>query len=318
MRTFLRLAWRLQRWEVAVLIGGTLLLTAAVAYVAWQTSVTNAGLEACYANASGAPPTADCQSLIEAGNRWSRIAPTLTAATTVVPFIVGILLGAPLVSRELEKRTASIAWSLSLSRTRWLVIRVAPILVAITIALLLLGQASEALIRATPPGQLSFPSFAMHGPLIAVRGLAIFCIGILVGLMMGRVLPAILVTGVAAIALVAVLTLARDQMMRAEATWVPVGPEDDLSGVMIYDSAFIDDATGERISFDEAYRRYPEVFDAPPADAYAPGLTQVYLETPPELYPVFVVREIDALLVISAFVAGASVWVLRSRHPDLG
>lgn len=317
MRTFLRLAWRLQRWEVAVLIGGSLLLAAAAAFVAWQTSVTEAALEMCYADAAGGPISASCRSLIDSGNLWTSLGPMLVGATTVVPFVVGILLGAPLVSRELEKRTASIAWSLSLSRTRWLVIRGAPILVAITTALLLLGQASEALIRATPPGELGFGYFAMHGPLIAARGIAVFCIGVLVGLMMGRVLPAILVTGVAAIALILVLTLARDQMMRAEATWLPAGPENDFSGVMVYDSAFIDDATGERISFDEAYRRYPDLF-GPEGDAFPPGLSQVYLATSPELYPVFVAREIGALLLFSVLVAGASLWVLRSRRPDLG
>ena len=317
MVTSLRLAWHLQRWEVAVLIGGSLLLAGAAGFVAWQTSVTDAGLEACLAEASGGPLSASCRSLVDWGNLWTGLGPTLVGSTTVVPLIVGILLGAPLVSREIEKRTASFAWSLSRSRARWLGLRVAPLLVAIAVVLLLLGQASEALIRATWPGELGFPYFAMHGPLVAVRAIAVFCIGILVGLMMGRVLPAILVTGVAGIALIAVLTLARDQLMRAEATWVPAGSENAFSGVMIYDSAYTDDATGKLVTFEEAYARYPESF-GPQGDGMPRGLSQVYLAAPPELYPVFVAREIGALALVSVLVGGVALWVIRWRRPDIG
>ncbi len=311
--TFLRLGWRLGRWEVAALIGGSLLFAALVGVVAWQTSVTNAGLQDCYATASRA---ASCQSLTEWGNFLTGVGPTLEGATTVLPFIVGILLGAPLVSREIEKRTASIAWSLSLSRIRWLTWRAAPLLVAIAVALLLVGQASEGLIRATPPGRLGFPFFAMHGPLVAARGVAIFCIGTLTGLAMGRMLPAIIMTGVLAIAVLVALTLGRDQLMRAEAAWVPANAY-DFAGVLIYDSAFRDDSTGAVVTFDEAYREYPDVF-GPQGSGIPPGMSQLYLATPPELYPVFVAREIGALLVLSVLVSGAALWIVRSRRPELG
>ena len=152
MATFLRLTWRLQRWEIAVLVGGSLLFAGITALAAWQTSVTSADLQACYSTTSGGSPSSACQTLIERGNLLTTLDPILEGATTVLPFIVGILLGAPLVAREIEKRTSSIAWSLSLSRTRWLALRAAPILIAVGVALLLVGQASEALITATPDG----------------------------------------------------------------------------------------------------------------------------------------------------------------------
>ncbi len=316
MRTFLRLTWRLGRWEIAVVIGGSLLLAGVIALVAWQTSVTNAGLAACYADASGAPPSASCRSLFDSSRLVTSVGPILESAGTVVPFIVGILLGAPLVSRELEKRTASIAWSLSLSRTRWLLLRAAPLLVAIAVVLLLVGQASEALIRATPPGELGFPVFAMHGPLIAARGIATFCIGVLVGLLVGRMLPAILVTGVVVIGLLLGLTLGRDQVMRAEATWIRSDAA-DFSGVLVYGTGYVDDATGAIISSDEAYQASPDLL-GPVGPGTPPGMSQVYLVTPPDLYPFFVAGEGGALLVISVLASGAALWVLRSRRPDLG
>ena len=314
MLTAVRLTWRMQRWELAFLIGGTLLLAAVTAFVAWQMKITLDGTDACYAQS--AVLSAHCASLVQWSNVLGTLSPILLGATTVAPFLVGILLGAPLVSREIEKRTAPMAWSLSLSRVRWLVGRTFPLLVAIAIALLVLGQASEALIRATPPGEVGFRQFAMHGPLVAVRAIAVFGIGVLVGLLMGRVLPAILVTGLVVIALFIGLQLGRDQLMRAEASWVWAGAG-DFSGLMIYDMAFTDDATGERVTFDEASKRFPEEF-GPTGTGMPPGMSQVYLTTPPELYPVFVAREIGALALVGVLVGGLALWVIRWRRPDIG
>lgn len=310
----LRLAWRIQRWELAFLIGGSLLLAAAAALVAWQMTATVNGLDAC--STDSVALSASCRSLAQWSNVLTTLNPIIQGATTVAPFIVGILLGAPLVAREIEKRTAPIAWSLSLSRAGWLAGRTLPLLVAIAIALLVLGQASEATIRAMPPGHLGFPYFAMHGPLVAVRAIAVFGIGVVVGLLMGRTLPAILVTGVVVIALFTGLQLVRDQLMHAEATWVKAG-DADLSGVMIYDSAFIDDATGKLVTSDEVYRRFPDVFGTQ-GSGRPPGMTQVELMTPPERYPLFVAREIGALAFVSVLVGGMALWVITWRRPDIG
>ena len=319
MSAFLRLTWRMGRWEIAVLIGGSLLFAGVTALVAWQTSVTEASLQACLtADASRVVISAECKALVDRANLLGALAPILEGATTVVPFVVGILLGAPLVAREIEKRTAPIAWSLSRSRTRWLVLRAGPLLLAVAVALLLIGQASEALIRATPTGELGFEVLAMHGPLVAARGIAVFCLGVLVGLLMGRTLPAILVTGLAAIALLLLLTLGRSEAMRATATWVRAdSSETAFSGVVIYGSAFRDDATGEVLSDEEMFRRYPDAF-GPLGDGPPPGLTQLYLATPPGLYPYFVAGEGAALLVISGLAAGAALWIIRFRRPELG
>ncbi len=312
-----RLAWRMQRWEIAFLIGGSLLLAAAAGFVAWQTTVTLAGLDACYADALGGPLSASCRSLIEWGNVMTAVGPMLPGVITVAPFAVGTLLGAPLVSREIEKRTAPMAWSLSLSRARWLALRALPLLIAIAVVLLILGQASEALIRATPPGDIGFGHFAMHGPLVAVRGAAVFIIGVVVGLVLGRMLPAILVTGLVVIALFVGLQLVRGELMRAEAVWLDAAATNFFSGVIIYDSAYTDDATGEHVTSEEAYALFPEEFGLQ-GSGMPPGMSQVYLATPPERYPVFVAREIGALALLSVLAAGAGLWIVTSRRPDLG
>jgi hypothetical protein len=41
------------------------------------------------------------------------------------PAIIGIFWGAPLIARELETRTFALAWTQSITRTRWLVVKLA-------------------------------------------------------------------------------------------------------------------------------------------------------------------------------------------------
>jgi hypothetical protein len=281
--------------------------------VAWQTTSTVESLEACYDASVGQPLSAQCRSLIDSGNLMTAVGAPLPIVATGVPFVVGVLLGAPLVAREVEKRTARIAWSLSRSRRRWLAGRVVPVALAATVALLAVGAASEALLQTTRDTELGFLDLGTHGPLIAARGLGVFGIGVLVGLVLGRVLPAILVTGLATIVLFIGLQIARDQLMRAEATWLEVPSDGSFYG-MVYDQAWTDDVTGELVTYDQAFARFPEVF-GPTGSWMPPGMTQVYLATPPEQYPIFVAREIGALLVIAVVAGALGAWVVGWRRP---
>ncbi len=47
------------------------------------------------------------------------------ALILVAPAIIGIFWGAPLIARELETRTFTLAWNQSITRTRWLVVKLA-------------------------------------------------------------------------------------------------------------------------------------------------------------------------------------------------
>lgn len=301
----------MSRWELAFLIGGCLLLSLASVGVAWQFDVTEAALLDCYATTPADSQAATCRSLIDWGNVLTGAAPILSGVVTVAPFAVGLFLGAPLVAREIEHRTAPIAWSLSLSRQRWLATRALPILVLVAVALLVLGQAAELLLRATEQNELGFRHYAMHGPLIPARGLAVFGIGLVVGLVLGRVLPAILVTGLATVALLLGLSVGRDQLMRAEAVWLPMGDQAEVVA-MIYDSGFRSDATGEVITWDEAYNRYPESFNEM-GEGDPPGMTSVWRVVPPDRYPLYVARELAAL-AIGLLVMGALAFGLIGRR----
>lgn len=307
------LAWRLQRVELAVLIGGALILAAAMALVAWQTAVTNDRLSACYGASRGVPLSDACRSAVDWGNLLTALGEILPGAATVAPFIIGLLLGAPLVAREIEKRTAPIAWSLSPSRLRWLAGRTVPLVIAISLALLLLGQAADILEAARFPDGRGFANYGSHGPLIAARGLAIFGIGLAVGLLVGRVLPAILVAGFLAAAVFGAIEYGRAELMRAEATWLEGTYDGSIA--MVYGSAYRSDATGEHFTDQEVYEAYPEVF-GPQGDGIPPGMTQLLLATPTDRYPAFVARESGALLLVAVVAGAVAVAVVRVRRPE--
>jgi hypothetical protein len=129
-------------------------------------------------------------------------------AVLFVPGIVGVFWGAPLVARELEAGTHRLAWSQSVSRTRWLAVKLA---VTGATAAVVVGVASLALTwwggtldRAINAGQ------TMNGPLgvariepalfdtrgIAPIGYTLFALmlGVAVGLVVRRVVPAMAIT----------------------------------------------------------------------------------------------------------------------------
>ncbi len=62
--------------------------------------------------------------------------------------IVGLILGVPIVAREVELRTTSLAWSLALHRGRWLLSRLLPMLALATAGFVILGWAGSGLFKA--------------------------------------------------------------------------------------------------------------------------------------------------------------------------
>lgn len=308
----LRLTWRMTRWESAFFIGGAFLIAVAMVIVAWQLDASRDQVIACYEQPAETL-SAQCRLAIDWGNVLAAAVGLLGIVATVAPFAAGLFLGAPLLSREIEHRTAAMAWSLSPSRQGWLVWRAGPLLILLLVALLVLGQASALLLETAEQGELGFRHYGMFGPILAARGLAIFGVGALVGLALGRVLPALLVTGLATVAIVGGMSIGRDLLMREEAVWMPMDNPDAVH--MIFDQGFQFDATGDIISWEEAYNRYPDSFDEMSGEGEPPGTTMVWRVVPPEAIGLYVAREVGVLAGVFAVAAGASVVLVRRRRP---
>jgi hypothetical protein len=134
--------------------------------------------------------------------------------------------GVPIVARELERGTSRLAWSLAPSRWRWYFARVAPALLAVAVLGLLAGHALDRLLAATEPGldvSATFVGFGFRGVVLASRMLFLFCLAVAIGAILGRTLPAVILTAIVAFVGIGAGSDLHRQMLAAEA--VPVSEE---------------------------------------------------------------------------------------------
>jgi hypothetical protein len=316
MRRAVRLAFRMQRFELRLLLGAVLLVTAAALAIAWQTRALREEQLACYRDAAPAvegsnlSPCHEQDPTLDVLNRAGFAA---KVGIVLSPFVLGLFLGVPVVAREIEARTAPIAWSLSRSRHRWLVQRAAPMVGAVLLATLLAGAGGEVLTRAAPflegvdPG---FEDYGMRGPLVAARGLAAVAIGIAMGALMARQLPALLLGAASVLALSVALTLANDAWMSDAVEPIAMAPTTSVTG-KIYGSAIREDATGRIIEWEEYYLAH----DVEGRDELADGFSMVYYMVPAARYGEFVLRESALLTAFAAIVMGGAAVGTGIRRP---
>ena len=119
----------------------------------------------------------------------------------VVPGVIGIFWGAPLVARELETGTFRLAWTQSVTRTRWLSIKLAVVGLAVAAVA---GLASLAVSWWAAPldraGRDQFATFDARGIVPLGHAAFAFALGVAAGVVIRRTLPAMATTMVAFIA----------------------------------------------------------------------------------------------------------------------
>jgi hypothetical protein len=150
----------------------------------------------------------------------------LPYVSLLVPAVLGMLWGAPLVAHELESRTSDFAWTQSVTRTRWLTVKAGWLLLAATAC----GGVTSALItwwsgpvNASQANAFQSPQFDTQG--IVPIGYAVFAmaLGIAAGTVARRTLPAIAVALGGFIALRLVISdLVRPHYMAAVTTYYNV------------------------------------------------------------------------------------------------
>jgi ABC-type transport system involved in multi-copper enzyme maturation permease subunit len=122
-----------------------------------------------------------------------------------VPVLIGAFAGAPVLARELETGTFRYAWTLGIGRWRWALAKLVPLAIVLATAAGALGvllswyyqpyfndaNQNVSLNEVTP----FFPGlFDLHGVTFAAWTLAAFAIGALAGMLIRRVVPAIVAT----------------------------------------------------------------------------------------------------------------------------
>lgn len=320
--SWLVLSFRLNRWEVLASAAGVAILSAAMLWFAWQLRVLAATDPGCVDPTAYAP---GCTQLAQRFYELSSKAEWLSYFSWGAPFGMGLVLGVPLVSREVEHRTAGMAWTLSRSRAWWLARRAAFLVLALVVLLLVVAVVGEVLASAQMPSlhlDRDFAWYGRRGGLIVVRGLASLAIGVLLGAMLGRVMPALLVAGFASVLVFSAISLGMDRWMEGDAIVQPFDA-DRAGGRQLGQRVLL--PSGELIDFGELQRRglQYEVIEndrlwAKPEDiGHMDRLVGFdrYLVVPGSLYSQIVLRESTVVGGTAVLLALAATFVVSRRRP---
>ena len=317
MLTLFRLTWRMHRTELVLLLSAAGVLALATLWVGLQMSATRSAELACIHEANrlaGQMSPLRCEEYQSTVETLVAAGGFLSLGASAAPFVLGLVLGVPLIGGELEGRTASIAWTLSQSRRRWLLRRLVPVVVIAGVTALAIGLAGDVLARAYPAFDGADPGFSGYGtrgPLLAIRGVAVLLMGVAVGALIGRILPAILVAAALCLVVFIGLFIVSDQWLRAEAVPLELGPA-QTGASQVYDMGYRDDATGEIVSFENYYQVHS---DGPMAGAEVPGMTMVAYSVPGSRYMDFVLRESGVLGGLALLAGGLTLLVVTRRRP---
>ncbi|MGH2455081.1 MAG: hypothetical protein ACRDHD_02295 [Candidatus Limnocylindria bacterium] len=318
-----RLSYRLQRLEILLLGAAVLLASGLMLWWAFQLD----GIAAAHPDCDFFDPAVACQAAGQLFSETFSTAEIIIRNTGVVGFVVGLVLGVPLVAREVDHGTAQLAWTIGRSRVRWLIGRVAFAVVVVVALTGLLAVATELLASAMYPAidvSQDFFLYGNRGPLMVGRALLGLGAGVLVGAVLGRQLPALLLGVFLIGGLYWASVVGFQRWYEAEAVTAYQG---EWLGGPIWVGSGIELASSERLSWQEfeAIARSDEMYMGDDGsiyvsqEDYAAGRNAVGREyvliVPGERYNQVVARETAVFASGGLILIGAAAAVTRRRRP---
>jgi hypothetical protein len=299
-------------FRAAVVLGGVMVAICAVA-IAWLRSIDIP--EACFGSRE---EVVDCipyqGAMLAYGDALNTAGTPAAIVAFVTPIVVGIVLGIALLARELEQQTTNFAWSIAPSRAAWLRDRLVPILLLLLVVGFSAGWLGDLFqglrTRGVDPWH-SFDGLGLRGPVIAATALLVFGIAGLVGGLVGRQLPALIISGaLIGFAVYAAFTVS-DIWLRSDAVF---GTSDQVAIGDKYLDSVVRTPEGQFISWTEAYERYGSEVDSISYDDTGTGGLRVAMQyVPGERYPAAVAR-LSGLLGGSGVVAIALTFIVVGRR----
>lgn len=231
-------------------------------------------------------------------------------ALPVVPVLVGLFWGVPLLTREHERGTGCLVWTQSVPRSRWLVVKLGVLGVAVTLCGLAFGAVVLGWTTSgdAPVDRFSGDVFGVTGVAAAAWFLAVFALGAASGAVLRRMLPAMAVTIAVFAGLMVGAYLAREHyaepLVAEHGTAVPEGALVTGSGVI--------GPAGERLSWSEAMNACAGV--EPVSCMRDRGYEEQYtLYQPADRYWRFQWTETGLLLALTVLLAGVTARQVLSR-----
>jgi hypothetical protein len=254
-----------------------------------------------------------------------------------VPGLIGVFWGAPLITREFEEKTDRLVWNQSVTRTRWLAVKLgllALVSVAVTGVFSLLLTWSATRYDQLAGERFGAMNFASRN--IAPLGYAAFAfvLGTVIGLLVRRTLLAMALT-VAVFAVIQVLvpTTVRAHLMPAVTSAVPldadalersddfgVGPEGAVIGGYTKPGTWpltarskILNADGTPYTSEQFSHCVTGNFERDQECLGKENLHFAYTYHPASRYWPFQWIELSAFLALSLLLAGFAFWRVRAR-----
>jgi hypothetical protein len=206
------LTWRQSRAQTIAAITALAAMAIALAITGPHVAdlYKSSGLSACRGQAGCGNAAATFLNALTSGNVDGFLFNLCIGVLYAAPALIGIFWGAPLVTRELEANTFRLAWTQSVTRSRWIAVKLGAIGLATmaTAGLLSLmtswwsGPVDRALPLGTGNVGKGLGEFGRLSPLLfGARGIApvgyaafAFALGVAVGVLIRRTLPAMAVT----------------------------------------------------------------------------------------------------------------------------
>jgi hypothetical protein len=151
---------------------------------------------------------ARCFDLMDDALRQTTSTKELLWTMAAIPLLAGVFVGAPLIAQELERGTHRLMWTQSVTRTRWLTVKlVLPACGVLIFSSLLMGlstwlrAAAHSRVRVMDFSWYDQPVYNTIGPVPVTSALLALALGTLVGLVLRRTIPAMAVTALLCAAL---------------------------------------------------------------------------------------------------------------------
>jgi hypothetical protein len=307
--TWWRLTYRLQ--APGILFSAAVCLGLAAA-AAWLAIDMRSALASC-----GAPnePSA-CTVIFAFQNTHGNAVYMVQAGMGLAQFGVPLVLGVPILTREIEQRTAMIAWPLAGSRLRWLAWRVIPVIVVGAVLLGVMAVAAEQLAQAYfPHADIGFAGHGSRGTSLVMRSALVLTAAVLLGAMIGRLLPALLI----GIALSIGVSTGMDAALPHWVEPAELSQSDSIfSGANPLNTGFeYRDANGTPLDDQEAELMMQAIYEEhgpEPDPALLPQ--EVFYGVAASRYGEVLLRESGALVAGTVLLGGAAVIVVARRRPE--
>jgi hypothetical protein len=316
-----RMTWVAWRQHRVALVGMSVFLGAFATYL-WLSGLP---MHQAYATACQSADSLACTMTFT--GTYGPTAVVVSIFLQAVPALIGAFVGAPVLARELETGTFRYAWTQGIGRLRWTLGKLIPLALAVVAASgafsVLFSWYDQPFLAAGYAIPFSTRVFDLSGVAFAAWTLAAYAIGVLAGVLIRRVVPAIAAT----LTVYTGLALTTGLFLR-ERYMTPVLTDNlDLPGSAwavsrwyTKDGTFALPGRGSQL-FDALQQMCPGTRGGPgissnvsPGECLAQnGYTQWTSYQPGSRYWPFQWIEGGWLLVLSVLLIASAVWLVRRR-----